>query len=83
MFWIQLIKLLIMLLLCDDHYTNTLIQELGSTKTYERVSTGKRSVVNTHSTDITAKFAVSSKEKQDRLPTLYWLPKLLVFIYIQ
>ena len=25
---------------------------------------------------ITAKFAVSIKEKQDRLPTLYWLPKL-------
>ena len=24
----------------------------------------------------TAKFAVSIKEKQDRLPTLYWLPKL-------
>ena len=26
--------------------------------------------------DITAKFAVSIKEKQDRLPTFYWLPKL-------
>ena len=25
---------------------------------------------------VTAKFAVSIKEKQDRLPTLYWLPKL-------
>ena len=35
-----------------------------------------RSIVNTHSIDITAKFAVSIKEKQDRLPTLYWLPKL-------
>ena len=36
----------------------------------------QRSIVNTHSIDITAKFAVSIKEKQDRLPTLYWLPKL-------
>ena len=36
----------------------------------------ERSIVNTHSIDITAKFAVSIKEKQDRLPTLYWLPKL-------
>ena len=35
-----------------------------------------RSIVNTHSIDITAKFAVSIKEKQDRFPTLYWLPKL-------
>ena len=26
--------------------------------------------------NITAKFAVSIKEKQDRLPTTYWLPKL-------
>ena len=77
MFWLQLIKPLIMLLLCDDfYYINTLIQELGSTKTYERISTDERSIVNTNSIDITAKFAVSIKEKQDRLPTLYWLPKL-------
>ena len=39
-------------------------------------TSGFVSVVNTHSIDITAKFAVSIKEKQDRLPTLYWLPKL-------
>ena len=58
------------------YYINTLIQELGSTKTYERISTDERSIVNTHSTDITAKFAVSIKEKQDRLSTLYWLPIL-------
>ena len=77
MIWLQLIKLLIMLLLCDDFIiSNTLKQELGSTKTYERISTDERSIVNTHSIDITAKFAVSMKEKQDRLPTLYWLPKL-------
>ena len=76
MFWLQLVKLLIMLLLCDDHNINTLIQELGSTKTYNRLSTDERSIVNTHSFDITAKFAVSIKVKQDKLPTLYWLPKL-------
>ena len=58
------------------YYVNTLIQELGSTKTYEWISTDERSIVNTHSVGITAKFAVSIKEKQDRLPTLYWLPKL-------
>ena len=34
------------------------------------------SVKVTHSIDITAKFAVSIKEMHDRLPTLYWLPKL-------
>ena len=58
------------------YYINTLKQELGSTKTYERISTDERSIINTHSIDITAKFAVSIKEKQDILPTLYWLPKL-------
>ena len=52
------------------------MQELGSTKTYERISTDERSIVYTHSIDITAKFAVSIKEKQNGLPTLYWLPKL-------
>ena len=59
------------------YYINTLKKELGSTKPYERISTDERSiVVNSHSIDITAKFAVSIKEKQDRIPTLYWLPKL-------
>ena len=53
------------------HYINTLIKELGSTKTYERMSTDDRSIVNINSIDITAKFAVSIKEKQDRLPTLF------------
>ena len=55
------------------YYINTLIQELGGTKTCERIPTDERSIVNTHSIDIIAKFAVSIKEKQDRLPTLYWL----------
>ena len=45
-------------------------------KTYEQISTDERSIVNTHSIDITAKFAVNIKENLDRLPTLYWLPKL-------
>ena len=53
-----------MLLLCNDYYINTLIQELGSTKTYKRISTDERSIVNTHSIDITAKFAVSTKKSK-------------------
>ena len=58
------------------YYINTLLHELCSTKTYERISSDERAIVNTHSIDITSKFAVSIKEKQDRLPKLYWLPKL-------
>ena len=33
------------------HYFNTLIQELGSTKTGEWISIDERSIVNTHSID--------------------------------
>ena len=51
----------------------------GSTKTYERISTDERSIVNLHSVDIIAKFAVGIKENQDRFPTLYWLPKGICF----
>ena len=51
------------------NYINTLIQELGSTKTYERISTDERPIFNTHSIDITGKFVVGIKEK-------HWLPKL-------
>ena len=52
------------------HYINTLIQKLGSTKTYKRGSTDERSLFDTHSIAITAKFAVG-KENQDRLLPLY------------
>ena len=55
------------------HYISNLIQELGSTKTYKRISTDESSIVNAHSIEVTAKSAVSIKEKEDRLPTLYWL----------
>ena len=34
------------------------------------------SVVNSHSNDLPYKFAVNVDECQDRLPTMYWLPKL-------
>ena len=57
------------MLLCDD-FIISIIQELDSSKTY-----------NAHSIEITAKFAVSIKEKQDRLPMLYWLPKLHKRLY--
>ena len=34
------------------------------------------SVVNTHLNDLPVKFPVCVNEGQDKLPTLYWLPKL-------
>ena len=58
------------------HYINTLIQELGSTKTYERTSADEKSIVDNHCCHITTKFTVRISKNQEKLPTLYWLPKL-------
>ena len=58
------------------HYVNTLIQELGSTKTYERTSSDEKSIVDNHCYNIATKFVVCIEENQEQLPTLYWLPKL-------
>ena len=55
---------------------NTLKQELNGTKDYKETSTDEKSVVNSHSNDIPYKFAVYVEERQGRLPTMYWLPKL-------
>ena len=57
-------------------YINTLKQELNGTKAYEESSIDEKSVVYNHTNEIPNKFAVDVKERQDRLPTMYWLPKL-------
>ena len=63
---------------CRLHYINTLKQELYGTKPYEETSIDEKSVVYSHSNEIHVpeKFAVDVKERQDRLPMMYWLPKL-------
>ena len=61
---------------CRLHYINTLKQELNGTKAYKDTSTDEKTVVNSHSNDMPYKFAVNVKERQDKLPTMYWLPKL-------
>ena len=58
------------------HYINTLKHELNGTKAYEETSIEEKSVVHSHSNEIPNKFAVDVMERQDRLPTMYWLPKL-------
>ena len=42
-------------------------------------STDKKIVVNSHSNELPYKFAV--KDRQDKLPTMYWLPKLHKRLY--
>ena len=61
---------------CRLHYINTLKQELNGTKAFEETSKDEKSVVYIHKNGIPNKLAVDVKERQDRLPTMYWLPKL-------
>ena len=61
---------------CQLHYINTLKQELNGTKAYEETFIDEKSVVYSHSNEMPNKVAVDVKERQDRLPTMYWLPKL-------
>ena len=61
---------------CRLHYINTLKQELNGTKAYEETSKYEKSVVYSHLNEIPNKFAVDVKERQHRLPTMYWLLKL-------
>ena len=61
---------------CRLHYINTLKQELNGTKAYKETSIDEKTVVNSHSNDMPYKFAVNVKERQDKLPTMYWLHKL-------
>ena len=61
---------------CRLHYINTLKQELNGTKAYEETSTDEKTVVSSHSNELPYKFAVNLKERQDKLPVMYWLPKL-------
>ena len=58
------------------HYIDTLKQELSGTKAYKETSDEEKSVVNGHCNYLVLTFSVCVKERQDRLPTMYWLPKL-------
>ena len=61
---------------CRLHYVNTLKQELDGTRAYLETDTDVMSVVNAHLNDLPVKFSVCVNEGQDKLPTMYWLPKL-------
>ena len=61
---------------CRLHYVNTLKQELDGTRAYLMKDTDEKSVVNAHLNDLPVKFSVCVNEGQDKLPTMYWLPKL-------
>ena len=61
---------------CRLHYINTLKRELDGTRAYLETDTDEMTVVNDHLNDLPVKFSVCVNEGQDKLPTMYWLPKL-------
>ena len=61
---------------CRLHYINTLKQELDGTRAYKETDSDEISVVNAHLNELPVKFSVCVNEGQDKLPTMYWLPKL-------
>ena len=61
---------------CRLHYVNTLKQELDGIRAYLETDTDEVSVANAHLNDLPVKFSVCVNEGQDKLPTMYWLPKL-------
>ena len=72
MLWLQISIVVIR----HVHYINTLKQELNGTKDYKETSIDEKSVVYSNLNETHNNLAVDVKERQYRLPTMYWLPKL-------
>ena len=59
------------------YYINTLKRELVDTNAYKlQPSISERVIVDGHGCHTALHFGVKTKENQDKVPTLYWLPKL-------
>ena len=59
------------------YYINTLKRELVDTNAYKlQPSLSERVIVVWHGCHTALHFGVKAKENQDKVPTLYWLPKL-------
>ena len=56
-------------------------KELGSAKIYEHNLLHERYVIDRHLCHMVAWFGVLFNEDYDKLPMLYWLPKLGLNIY--
>ena len=66
-----------MLQLFDDYYINTLKRELVDTNAYKlQPYVSQRVIVDGHCCHTALHFDVKATENEDKVPTLYWLPKL-------
>ena len=59
------------------YYINTLKREFVDTYAYKlQPSFSERVIVDVHGCHTALHFGFKAKENQDKVPTLYWLPKL-------
>ena len=59
------------------YYINTVKRQLVDTNAYKlQPSLSERVIVDGHGCHTALQFGVKAKENQDKIPTLYWLPKL-------
>ena len=63
---------------CRLHYINTLKQEIGGTRAFKETDSDEIYVVNAHLNEIPVWFSVCVNEDQEKLSTMYWLPKLQI-----
>ena len=62
---------------CRLHYINTLKPELVDTNAYKlQLSLNEWVIVDGHGCHTALNYSVKAKENQDKVLTLYWLPKL-------
>ena len=57
------------------YFIDTLKRQLIDTNTYKLLASLSEVVVDWHGCHTALHFDVKAKENQDKLPTLYWLPK--------
>ena len=63
------------------YYINTQKQKLGTATTYEHNLLGEKFVVDRLRCHMAAKFGVFDDEDHSKVPTIYWLQKLLKIPY--
>ena len=61
---------------CRLHCVSTLNHELDGARAYLETDTDEMAVVNAHLNDLPVNFSFCINEGQDKLPPIFWLPKL-------
>ena len=67
-------------LICRRFYAEVLVKELGlkgeKSSTYQSVRKKEQSIIRTHTNELKNKFGIETSTVNERLPNIYWLPKL-------